>query len=479
MNGQRAGTWFPGNWRGLLRASFVRWCGSHWFGSSLLARLVRGTFWTVFGTCLARVMGLLASVLLARFLGQKAFGELATIQSTAGLFGTLAGLGIGITATKYVAEFRQVDPDRCGRVIGLCLSTGLAGGALGGLALLLFGDWLAIHTLAAGHLAPLLRWSAGLVVFGALQGTYLGCLAGFEAFKQTAWVNGVASFIGLPLVILATLAGGLEGAVLGSVLQSAIGCLCGHAALIKQAAKAKVKLSFAIGCQEWGLLWRFTLPAFCSCAVATPAGWLTRTFLVNQSGGYSDMAVFGAANQWMNFVTFLPWMMGGVLVPIFSELYAAKRRTEFVRLLRYNLLLNAGVALALAIPLGVFAHRILRLYGEGFSEGVLIFDLAMMAAFFNAFNGLFSRAMQAAGKAWMDLSSNAVWAGVALGASWLLIGRYHGAGFAAAHALAALAWGLWQWVLVNRVLMTLRGNIPGETKAALATSAESLIGPAR
>ena len=41
------------------------------------------------------------------------------IQSTVGMFGVFAGFGLGLTATKHVAEFRQSDPDRAGRIIGL------------------------------------------------------------------------------------------------------------------------------------------------------------------------------------------------------------------------------------------------------------------------------------------------------------------------------------------------------------------------
>jgi O-antigen/teichoic acid export membrane protein len=155
----------------------------------------------------------------------------------------------------------------------------------------------------------------------------------------------------------------------------------------------------------------------------------------------------------MNFVTFLPWMMSGVLVPIFSELHAANRRAEFAKLLRYNLALNGLVALGLVVSLALLAPRILALYGPGFSAGALIFELALVVAFFNAFNGLLSRAMQAAGKAWTDLSSNAVWAVVALTASWWLVRPYRGVGLAAAHALAALAWVVWQWILVRRLLL--------------------------
>ena len=110
-------------------------------------RLARGTFWMVTGTVISRMLGLVSSIILARILGKVPFGELGTIQSTVGLFAAFAGLGIGITATKYVAEFRESETDRCGRVIGFSLGGALVGGILAGLGLVVFGGWLAADTL--------------------------------------------------------------------------------------------------------------------------------------------------------------------------------------------------------------------------------------------------------------------------------------------------------------------------------------------
>jgi O-antigen/teichoic acid export membrane protein len=407
----------------------------------------------VAGAAASRVIGLLSSIILARLLGKIPFGEFGTIQSTVGLFGTFAGLGIGITATKYVAELRDSDRPRCGRMLGFSIGAGLVGGLVAGAALILTAGWLARYTLAAPHLAPLLRAAAPLVSFGALQGAYLGALSGFEAFKQVAWINWIGSILGLPIIIGAAYAFGLEGAVYGTALPLVIGCVFAHFELMREAAKAGVSLSFTPNFREFGVVWRFTLPAFLSTTIATPAGWLARTFLLRQPDGYAEIALVSAANQWLNFVTFLPWMMSGVLIPIFSNLYSAGRRDEFRRVLSYNLLLNGGVALALALPLVLLARWILGFYGPAFQGGVLIFYWSMVIAVFNAFNGLLSRAMQSAGRAWIDMFSSTVWAVVVLIISWLLVERYKGAGFVAAQAGAALAWAFWQWVFLQRMLL--------------------------
>jgi O-antigen/teichoic acid export membrane protein len=386
-------------------------------------------------------------------LGREPFGEFGTIQSTAGLFGAFAGLGIGITATKFVAELRDLDKVRCGGVIGFSLLVAGVGGVVAGLGLFLVSDWLASHTLAAPHLAAALRISVGLVLFGAVQGAYTGALSGFEAFKRVAWMNCVGSVLGVPLTVVGAQFGGLNGAIWGSVLQSVVSCAFGHIALTKELDAAGVRFALSLGAREWRLLGSFTLPAFLSAILATPAGWFGRTLLVNQQGGYAQAALVSVANQWVNLVTFLPWMMGGVLVPIFSNLYASKRSSEFVKLLRHTLLLNGVVSLAVIVPLATLSNRILQFYGPAFRDGRAIFLAGIAGSLFIGLNSLMSRSMQSANRAWLDLASNGIWAIAVIVGSWTLVWRYQGMGLVVAHGVAALVLGVWQCFTVKKLLL--------------------------
>src|SRR5438105_966213 len=120
--------------------------------SPLGYRLAKGAFWSLAGTVVSRGLALFAWILVPRMLGTTAFGELGIIQSTIGLFGTFAGLGLGLTATRYVAEFRVKDPARAGRVIAFSTLTANLTGLAASIALLVLAPWLAVNMLAAPHL---------------------------------------------------------------------------------------------------------------------------------------------------------------------------------------------------------------------------------------------------------------------------------------------------------------------------------------
>lgn len=96
------------------------------------------------------------------------------IQTTVGMFGVFAVLRLGMTATKYIAEYRQTDPERAGRIIGLSGLVAMATGGLMALGLLVFAPWIAEHTINAPHLTGVLRIGGLILFISALNGAQTG-----------------------------------------------------------------------------------------------------------------------------------------------------------------------------------------------------------------------------------------------------------------------------------------------------------------
>jgi len=157
--------------------------------SDIGSRLARGVFWSMAGAVISRGLMLCATVLVARMLGKTGFGELGMIRSTVGMFGIFAGFGLGLTATKLVAEFRSSDPSRAGRIISFSWKVAMLTGGLMALGLFVVATWLAEHTINAPHLTGVLRIGGLILFINALNGAQTGALAGFEAFKTIAYVN--------------------------------------------------------------------------------------------------------------------------------------------------------------------------------------------------------------------------------------------------------------------------------------------------
>ncbi|MCU1238766.1 MAG: polysaccharide biosynthesis protein, partial [Candidatus Solibacter sp.] len=402
-----------------------------WAADSLRGRFARGAVWSLIGALVSQGASLAASVLTARLLGREQFGEYGMLQSTVGMFGVFAGMGLGLTATKYVAELRGTDPDRAGRIVALSTAVAMITAAVAAVVLVAAAPWLASVTLSAPQLTTELRIAGGVLFLNALNGAQTGALAGFESFRAIARVNLIRGLLTFPLAAGGVWLWGLRGAVLALVATAGAGWLLNHAA-IRQACRAHgVKVRWA-GCwEDRGILWKFSLPAFLGGAMTSPAMWVASSILVHQPHGYAEMGVFSAANQWRTAVVFLPSLLSQPLLSMLSNV-GAGNSARFKKLVRVNLLLTLGVSVAVAAPIVVCAPWIMQAYGRGFGAGRPVLVLLVLATVISATASVIGQAIASLDRMWWGFHLNAIWALVLLGSAVLLVPRFGAMGLAGA-----------------------------------------------
>ena len=387
------------------------------------------------------------------------------IQSTVGMLGIFAGLGLGVTATKYVAEFRSRDPERAGRIIALSCAFAIVSGGLLALFLLIYAPALAVKTLNAPAMADELRIASVLLFLNALNGAQTGALAGFEAFRAIARINLVRGLIAFPVTFAAVLLWRLSGAIWALAVTAAVTCLLSQFSLRGQCMRRGIHTPVFGGWAEGRILWAFSLPAFLTGALAGPAMWAANTMLVNQPHGYAEMALFSAASQWKSAILFGPLVLAQFALPLLSNLNGEKDLSRYQKTLRWHFVLTAAVSTAVAAPVALAAPHIMSLYGQSFQEGWLVLVLSAATAVIACLNGVVGTAILSAGSAWANCAFNGMWAAVLLIGSYLLIPSHLAVGLAASWFAAYVAHTVWQAAYLRRRLKHLEQQI----SAALPT----------
>ncbi len=404
--------------------------------SSLEGRFASAAAWSLLGTLLMQGSTLLASIAIARLLGKVQFGELGIVQGTVVMAGVFAGFGLGLTTSKHVAELRSSDPARAGRLIGVSLLLALLAGSLCAALLCWAAPWLAGRTLGAPHLAPELRLSSGLLVLNALSAVQTGALTGLEAFRTVAVLSSIRALAALPVLLAPVLLWGLSGAVCGLVAAAALACALNHVALGRACRSARIRVRCSGLFSEWHLLWSFSVPAFMSSAMTAPVNWAASAMLVQTPGGFAQMGIFSAANQWRSAVSLLPATLTQPALPMLSALYAARDLTSYRRLLLVNLRVVVASALALAAPTALLGPWIMRAYGSSYGEGHWVLTLLLAAAVLSASCAVIGQSIASSGKMWQGFSLNCLWALAFLAGARLGVVRWGALGLAAA-ALAS------------------------------------------
>lgn len=415
-------------------------------------RLARGTFWALTGTVVARGLGLVSGILIARVLGEpEVYGQLSVVRGTIETFGVFAGFGLGMTASKHVAQFRKGDPQRAGRIIAVSALMS-ACTALSMAAVLFFAaETVAQRLLERTDLAPLLRVGAVWLFFGTINGAQVGALSGFEAFKTIARLNCIMAVLGLFVLLTATVWGGLPGAVWGFSTLAGLNWLLNHLALRHEAHRAGVPLTFARCLDEIPVLWRFSLPAALSGLMVAPVNYLCALMLIKQPDGYTQQGVYEACNQWFLALQVLPGLLGNVLLPVMSERLGCQDHARSRQLLRLAMTINAAVVIPMALLIAMFGKLILAGYGKQYVTGWPTLVIVLGTSALLAVQTPVGQVIAASGRLWMGMLMNVGWAACFLGLGWLLVG-FGAAGIASARAVAYCVHATWTFGFALKLL---------------------------
>jgi O-antigen/teichoic acid export membrane protein len=419
---------------------------------SLGTRFASGASWSLLGMGAAQGLAVLASIVTARLLGKVTFGELGMITGTVGSFGLLAGLGLGLTATRFVAERRASDPTRAGHILGLVVQVATISGAAVALILFAIAPWLAARTLNAPQLTDELRVGCILLFLNTLDGVQTGALAGLEAFKAATRVAVIRGLLTFPVLIAGVWFFGLMGAVVGTVTVGAAGWWLSQKALHTECAKARVPISYGGSRADLPILWTFSLPALLSALVVAPVMWLANAVLANQPDGYGELGLFNAANQWRMALLLLPSVLIRVALPLMASSVHPERSEEFGK----TLLLTQSLTVTVVLPAGALlmfmADFIMGMYGREFVHGAPVLIGVICSIMISSIGSAAGAAIEARGKMWRGLALNLSWGVVLIAIVWLTAAEYGARALAFGSAVAYMVLSLWGFLYVREEL---------------------------
>ena len=400
---------------------------------SLRGRLARATFWSLAASVAGQAGALLSSILCARILGAAAFGKLGIVRGTVLLFGAFGG-GLGIAASRYVAEYRATDRERAGRMIGLLLAVAAASSSLLMLIVIALAGPIAASLSSADLIVPI-RIAALLLVtntFVAVQG---GVLAGFERFRAVAWVSAADGLLNVVLPTFGAWRWGIDGAVAGLAAAGIAGLTVKQIVIHRVKAGAHIRMHLRGARRELGMLWTIAVPAMLVGVALQPFDWVSRLLLVRRGGSFAELGVFTAAFSLAQFVTFLPMQISGPVMPILANLLGAGDGRRARKLVLSSQLLVVAVAAVSGAALLVFAGPALAVFGRGFTGGRTVLVLLTLA-YVVASPTLVSRAIfTATDRLWWQTWQTVVW-GALLTMATFFLARRGAEGFALAYLIA-------------------------------------------
>ena len=373
--------------------------------ANLDGRFTRAAGWSILATAVGSAFSLLTWVVIARLLRREDFGTLSLIQSTASTFGVFAGLGLGLTTTKYVAALRDNEPERTGRIIAVAwvisaaLSATLAG------VLLVFARNVS-GVLGNPALTGQLLIAAGAVFFNSINGTQIGILAGFEDFKGIARANfakGLGSTIlAAPLIAAQGMTGGNWTLTLAALAACATAQVSVRAACRRSHIQPRLRGSR----REVAGILSFSVQSFLGALATAPVVWLGSVTLSKQPNGYAALATYSAAEKWYALILFVPIAAARSALPLLANALGTREQERFRRLLTASVFCNVGMTFAGAIIVAAAAPLCMRMFGAQYAGGWHTLAILALSTVPAVLNTVLGQPLVAAGKVHLRLAAD-------------------------------------------------------------------------
>ena len=417
--------------------------------SELKKRLINGFAWSIGGAVVSRGFTLAASIIVSRSIGAEGFGELGILNSTVNMLGEMAGLGIGLAATKFLSQYRENDPAKASRILSLNAIMTLLMSLTMGLMLYVFSSDVAIHLFNNERLSVLLEIASVTLFFSALNGGIVGALAGFEAFRHIAKLNFIVGITSFVLQFSLVFEYGLKGVVIALLLSQVINFIIGLIFLKYNMRNTGIVFTSEELSSEVHKILMFNFPALLAALMVIPVNWGVNVLLVNQQNGFVEMGFFNAANQWKMALLFIPTALGNVILPILSSIAGGGDAERYKKIFYYNILLNFFMAISMIFGVLLLSDIIMSSYGEAFSDQSMVLNVLIIVAGLMAVNNVIGHAISSLNKMWTGFAFNLMWAAAMAVSAYILCPEYGALGLAMANLIAYGLHTVWQFTYVR------------------------------
>jgi Membrane protein involved in the export of O-antigen and teichoic acid len=361
-------------------------------------RLITDSIWSLIGNVLGKGLTLLAGIIIARLLQKETFGEYGIIRNTILTISVFSTFGLGYTATKFVSEYKNSDPEKLNLFIKYSTSVTLFFSSLMAIGLFIFAETISINFLDSDTLILPLRILSVLIIFNAVSTTQIGILAGFGKFKELTRINSIIGVITFLLSIIFTYYWNLNGAIFSLLVVQILNCIMNFLEVRKC-----ITIKKEFNNTDKSLLKKiitFSTPIALQELTYSAGSWISNILLVKFSN-YGELGIYSAAMQWYAILLFIPGILRNVVLSHLSE--QVNDINAHRKILKQTVIVNIICTLIPCFIVFIFSGIISNSYGRSFDGVGLIISIAAFTAIFSSVNNVFAQAYTSKGKNWTML----------------------------------------------------------------------------
>jgi len=364
----------------------------------------------------------IAILLLAKVLGAADYGRLTLAQGMVNAVQIFVVLGAGTIIARYIPALLKISFRRAVEVINLCFLVIFMTGVLFAISGILTAGEIAVSILDLPASSAIPYWVLLWTLLTALNGLFLTIMLSFENGRAAGIVSLASAVLMLIIIPISTDKYGFYGAVVGLTLTAAIRMTLFLSFYIQLLRSHGVALRVSPLRSDIPLLLSFGLPVFLSSAIWAPTMWLCQIVLKEFSpGGLASVGLFGFCNNILGLIILISSITNRASFPILSSLAAKGDGGEARKFATSILLVQVAAAVAVSVPVIIFAPHIMEMMGGQFAGGELVLIVMVISGLILAGQQPLVNLLLVHDKAFTNLVGMSIWSVVLLGCSLVFV----------------------------------------------------------
>lgn len=280
------------------------------------------------------------------------------------MFAIFGGMGLGLTANKYISQNRDSGKIYCGQIVAMTqIIAALSGFFVG--AVIFFGSkFLSNNILHAPQLENELKISSFILFLSAFNGAQIGTLQGLESYRKLAFTSLCQGMSALPLFVAGTYYMGLTGAIIAYAANVALYTVILQFTIIKELKRQGISIVFKDINKLFPIFWKFSFPAALAGIIISPFKWLSEASLVKYSG-FTELGIFQAVIVVTSVLISISSTLNAPLISISSNEGKNAQSRKIQLLTLYG---SWYLFLIIALPFLLIPDLLILLFGEKFTD---------------------------------------------------------------------------------------------------------------
>ena len=394
--------------------------------------------WNILSVLFLQGGNFLVSIIIARLIGKYAFGIYGAIVSTAIIIIGIAGAGLNISATKFVAEANFYAKERIGGIIAACKIIALLSGGIYCGLLFCFSDLIGEYILNNHDYGVYLLYSIPYIFFYVMNLYQTGILQGGLKFKNIALLNGVYTIINIILTCLLGSIWGIKGVLLALGIASILNWYLYNRDVGTYLTEIGIHLNFKQIKNEYFLLKSFFLPAIFSGLLGSIGPWFANMFLIHASNGYNEMALFTAVNSYKTFITIIPALFARVYSPLICK-SRLENQLQFKNYVKELISVSTLISCMISIIIIFTYPYLLNLFGHEFKSSILLIIVLCLVGILETIVACFYQILYSYGLMKYQFVISLLWTLTLVISAWAFTKEYGALGMVMAYFLATIS----------------------------------------